>query len=141
MALIMAPEAIKSKRVRIAEVELCYLDQGPGEAAVLVHGFPVSGRIWDDHRQAMTPQIRVIAPTLRYFGSLPWIDHGRNFSIKTHADDLAGFIATPELDPVAVVGARSMGLAAPRASRHRVLFGVCSVHCGDRALQSTERNR
>ncbi len=125
----MAPEAIKSKCVRIGEIELSYVDQEQGEPAVFVHGFPVSGRIWDEHREAIAPQIRVIAPTLRYFGSLPWIDDGRNFSMQTHADDLAAFIGTLELDPVAVVGwsyggavALTMAVQHPQLVKRLFLF-------------------
>src|SRR5262245_35960371 len=47
---------------------------------------------------------RVIAPTQRYFGAAPWWDDGRDFSISTHAADLATFIGGLGLAPVAVVG-------------------------------------
>jgi pimeloyl-ACP methyl ester carboxylesterase len=46
----------------------------------------------------------MIALTQRYFGLSPWSDDGRNFSIQTHADDLADFISALRLDPVAIVG-------------------------------------
>ncbi len=129
MALTMAPEAIISKSVRIGEIELSYVDQEQGEAVVFVHGFPVSGRIWDEHREAIAPRVRVIAPTLRYFGSLPWIDDGHNFSTQTHADDLAAFIGTLELDPVAVMGwsyggavALTMAVQHPQLVKRLFLF-------------------
>ncbi len=125
----MAPEAIISKSVRIGEIELSYVDQEQGEAVVFVHGFPVSGRIWDEHREAIAPRVRVIAPTLRYFGSLPWIDDGHNFSTQTHADDLAAFIGTLELDPVAVMGwsyggavALTMAVQHPQLVKRLFLF-------------------
>ncbi len=125
----MAPEAITSKSIDIGEIELSYVDQGQGQAAVFVHGFPVSGRIWDEHREAFAPRIRIIAPTLRYFGSLPWVDDGRNFSIQTHAEDLAVFIGALDLDPVAVVGwsyggavALTMAVQHPRLVKRLFLF-------------------
>ncbi len=125
----MAPEAIISKSVDVGEIELSYVDQGQGEAAVFVHGFPVSGRIWDEHRESLAPRIRIIAPTLRYFGSLPWVDDGRNFSIQTHAADLAAFIGALELDPVAIVGwsyggavALTMAVQHPQLVKRLFLF-------------------
>jgi pimeloyl-ACP methyl ester carboxylesterase len=47
---------------------------------------------------------RVIAPTQRYFGAAPWPDDGQNFSIATHAADLADLIGDRGLAPVALVG-------------------------------------
>ncbi len=49
-------------------------------------------------------QFRLIAPTLRYFGISDWRDDGRNFSIQTHADDLATFIKTLGMAPLPIVG-------------------------------------
>ncbi len=125
----MNSEAVKENSVRIGEIELSYGDQGQGEAVVFVHGFPVSGRFWDDHREVISPKYRVIAPTLRYFGPLPWVDDGRNFSMQTHADDLAAFIATLELAPVAVVGwsyggavALTMAVRYPQIVKRLFLF-------------------
>ena len=46
----------------------------------------------------------MLAPTQRYFGTLPWPDAGKNFSIDTHAEDLADFVRTLQLEPVTLVG-------------------------------------
>lgn len=93
-----------TNRIRIDGAELPYLDEGDGEAVLFVHGGISDYRLWDTHRPAVTPRYRLIAPTQRYFGSSPWHDDGRRFSIQTHADDLAAFIGALRLDPVAVVG-------------------------------------
>jgi pimeloyl-ACP methyl ester carboxylesterase len=52
----------------------------------------------------MGQRFRVVAPTQRYFGPSPWLDDGQNFSISTHADDLAEFISGVGLEPVSLVG-------------------------------------
>jgi pimeloyl-ACP methyl ester carboxylesterase len=97
-------------RVRIDGSELSYVDQGEGRAVVFVHGGMSDHRCWDAHRPSIALRYRVIAPTLRYFGSSPWADDGRHFSMQVHADDLAAFIGALRLGPVAMVG-RSYGAA------------------------------
>jgi pimeloyl-ACP methyl ester carboxylesterase len=90
--------------IQIRDVELSYEDEGDGQPVVFVHGSISDARNWTDHREMITPQFRMIALTQRYFGLSPWSDDGRNFSIQTHADNLAAFISALRLDPVAIVG-------------------------------------
>lgn len=71
---------------------------------VFVHGSNTDARIWDAHRDIIEPRYRLIAPTQRYFGALPWPDDGRDFSIPTHAVDLAAFIQTSNVAPATIVG-------------------------------------
>jgi pimeloyl-ACP methyl ester carboxylesterase len=71
---------------------------------VLVHGSNTDHRIWAPHAQCIGPRVRVLAPTQRYFGTSPWPDDGKNFSIRTHADDLADFVRAHRLEPVSLVG-------------------------------------
>ena len=85
-------------------VERPYLDQGAGPPVVLVHGSNTDHRIWAPHAQRIGPRVRVLAPTQRYFGTSPWPDDGKNFSIGTHADDLADFVRALRLEPVSLVG-------------------------------------
>jgi pimeloyl-ACP methyl ester carboxylesterase len=93
-----------ANRVRIDGTELSYVDQGEGRAVVFVHGGMSDYRCWDAHRPSIGLRYRVIALTQRYFGSSPWPDDGRNFSMQVHANDLAAFIGALRLDPVAIVG-------------------------------------
>ena len=92
------------KKTQIKEIELSYEDEGDGQPVVFVHGSNSDCRMWNDHRGMITPQFRMIALTQRYFGLSPWSDDGRNFSIQTHADDLAAFIKALRPGPVAIVG-------------------------------------
>jgi pimeloyl-ACP methyl ester carboxylesterase len=71
---------------------------------VFVHGGMSDYRCWDAHRPSIASRYRVIALTQRYFGSSPWSDDGRNFSMQVHANDLFAFISALRLDPVAIVG-------------------------------------
>lgn len=113
--------------VRIDGTELRYVDQGDGQTVVFVHGSNSDYRIWDDHREIIAQRYRVIALTQRYFGLSPWPDDGRNFSIQTHADDLAAFISAHWLGPVAIVGwsyggAVSLAMAAQHTRLVQRLF-------------------
>jgi pimeloyl-ACP methyl ester carboxylesterase len=83
---------------------LIYLDEGKGPAVLFVHGSNSDCRIWTDHCRIIAPTHRVIAPTQRYFGSTPWPDDGRHFSIATHAADLGAFIGELKLGPIDIVG-------------------------------------
>ena len=91
-------------QIQTRDVELSYEDEGEGQPVVFVHGSISDCRMWNDHHGMITPQFRMIALTQRNFGLSPWSDDGRNFSIQTHADDLAAFISALRLDPVAVIG-------------------------------------
>ena len=78
-------------QIQTGDIELSYEDEGDGQPVVFVHGSISDSRNWNQHRGMITAQFRMIALTQRYFGLSPWSDDGRNFSIQTHADDLAGF--------------------------------------------------
>jgi len=73
-------------------------------SVLFVHGSNTDGRVWDEHRDIIATRYQLIAPTQRYFGALPWPDDGRGFSIDTHAADLAGFIGSRGVAPLAIVG-------------------------------------
>jgi pimeloyl-ACP methyl ester carboxylesterase len=88
----------------VGPASLSYLDQGAGAVVLLVHGSNVDHRIWAEHGDILSRRYRVVAPTQRYFGNAAWTDNGANFSIKTHADDLATFIGTMNVAPATIVG-------------------------------------
>ena len=81
-----------------------FLEQGAGSPVVLVHGSNADHRIWAPHAQRIGPSVHVLAPTQRYFGTSPWPDDGKHFSIRTHAEDLADFVRARRLESVSLVG-------------------------------------
>ena len=81
-----------------------FLEQGAGSPVVLVHGSNADHRIWAPHARRIGPDVHFLAPTQRYFGTLPWPDDGKHFSIPTHAEDLADFVRAHRLEPVSLVG-------------------------------------
>jgi len=84
---------------------LSYTDRGSGPPLVLLHGFPLDGRVWDDQAAGLADRCRVIVPDLRGFGQSK---SDAPFTIESLADDvhalLAGIGALP-----CVLGGLSMG--------------------------------
>lgn len=84
---------------------LHYRERGRGMPVVLVHGFPLDSRIWDEQLEVLADRYRVIAPDLRGFGESP---SGGAFSINSLADDLHVLLRGIDALPCVLVGL-SMG--------------------------------
>jgi 3-oxoadipate enol-lactonase len=63
-----APCPGQSRRVPVGDVRINYVVSGDGPAVVLIHGWALSLREWDDQVAALTPQYRVVAYDRRGFG-------------------------------------------------------------------------
>lgn len=79
---------------------------GAGEPILFIHGFPLSGRLWEHVIEPMRDTWRLVIPDLRGMGrSQPTA----GATMATYADDLAALLdAVGEQRPVVVVGL-SMG--------------------------------
>ena len=125
-----------AKEIEVNGVRLQYVEQGRGEPVVFVHGCCSDLRVWEPDRDEIAKKYRFIAYTQRYFGTAPWKDDGREFSVETLADDLAKFIASLDAGPVHLVAWNYGGRVAmtamvqnPPLIRSLVLYeaGVMSV--------------
>jgi len=132
----MVPDAPAAKQVEVNGFRLQYIEQGSGEPVVFVHGAPHDHRAWEPVREEIAARYRFIAYTQRYFGTEPWPDEGKNYSISTHADDLAKFITSLNAGPVHLVGWSHGGVVSltaavrhPSLVRSLILYeaGVISV--------------
>ena len=124
-----AQQAPTLKKLEVNGASLTYQDQGQGPAVVFVHGSPGDHRTWEGEREGMDQGHRFIAIDLRYFGSAPWTDDGGKFSIATHADDLAAFIAGLKAGPVTLVGWSYGGaVALVAAVQHPELVGALFLY-------------
>jgi pimeloyl-ACP methyl ester carboxylesterase len=112
----MVPRTQAAKEVEINGVRLEYIEQGSGEPIVFVHGGVQDLRAWEPVREAVAERYRFVAYTQRYFGTKSWPDDGKNFSIATHADDLAKFITLLNAGPVHLVGWSHGGVVAATAA-------------------------
>src|SRR5262245_53430931 len=119
VSLLIPTTAISAPAVKAVEVNgvrLSYVEQGSGEPIVFVHGAPTDLRGWEPVREGIASKYRFIAYTQRYFGTEPWPDDGKNFSIATLADDLATFITSLNAGPVHLVGWSYGGAVAMQAA-------------------------
>src|SRR4051812_36431925 len=62
-----------------------YRERGSGPALILLHGFPLDGRMWDAQLQGLSAKYRVIVPDLRGFGQSP---PAGPFTMDSLADDV-----------------------------------------------------
>jgi pimeloyl-ACP methyl ester carboxylesterase len=93
--------------VRANDIDIAYSDQGSGDVPiVLLHGFPLDKRMWEQQAQALSGEFRVIAPDLR--------GHGESqatpgpYTMELLADDLNAFLDALGVGQV-VLGGFSMG--------------------------------
>jgi non-heme chloroperoxidase len=86
-----------------APVELYYEDHGSGSPVVLIHGWPLSGRSWENQVPALVDAgYRVITYDRRGFGksSQPW----GGYDYDTFVADLDALLAHLDLNGVTLVG-------------------------------------
>lgn len=105
-------------KTRIGDRELGYTATGEGRALILVHAFPMDGRMWQETAAGLSGKCRVIVPDMRGFGAS---DLGPgNHSIADMADDVAALMVNLGIAK-ATVGGMSMGgyVALAFAARHR----------------------
>lgn len=95
---------ITPRKIRVNGVELHYIEQGAGEALVLVHGGLGDYRSWEPHLGPFSRRFRVLSYSRRY--SYPNKNHviGRDHSVFAEADDLAATISRLQLGQVHLVG-------------------------------------
>src|SRR5438132_539511 len=134
------------KTVRISTGDLAYIDRGAGQPVLHVHGFPLDHTMWDAQVEALSGQMRVIAPDLRGFGESPLgsVDPVRGISMERYADDLVELLDALALQndvPIVFVGLSMGGYIAWQfvqkyAARLRAL-----VLCDTRAVADTDDAR
>ena len=86
-----------------APVELYYEDHGSGSPVVLIHGWPLSGRSWENQAPTLVDAgYRVVTYDRRGFGSSsqPW----GGYAYDTFAADLAALLNQLDLRDAALVG-------------------------------------
>lgn len=85
------------------EVKISYADYGEGKPVILLHGWPLSHRMWEKQITALTQAgYRVIAPDRRGFGESykPW----NGYDYDTFAKDINILITELNLHDVALIG-------------------------------------
>lgn len=104
-------------------VELHYTDQGSGRPVVLIHGWPLSGRSWENQVPALVEAgYRVVTYDRRGFGesSQPWT----GYDYDTFAADLEALLRHLDLNDVALVG---FSMGGGEVVRHISTYGTSRV--------------
>jgi 3-oxoadipate enol-lactonase len=104
-------------KTRIGDREMSYSATGQGRAVILVHAFPLDGRMWEDTAKGLAGKCHVIAPDMAGFGGSPLGPGDR--SIADMADDVAALMDSLDIAK-ATVGGMSMGgyVSLAFAARH-----------------------
>lgn len=125
-------EAAESGLVdRVSDVGISYTSRGQGLPVVLLHGWCLSGRLWEVQEEALLGDRRVLCADLAGFG------RSRNlagpYDLERHASDLASLLDELSLEEVVVGGfayggAVALQLAASRPERlsRLVVIGIPS---------------
>jgi len=87
-------------------ISLAYDDCGAGQPLLLIHGFPLSRKIWAPQIASLSNRFRVIAPDLRGFGGSDAPEGP--YSMELFSDDLVGLLDGLGIAKAAVCG-MSMG--------------------------------
>jgi pimeloyl-ACP methyl ester carboxylesterase len=97
-------------RERVGGLELYYRDTGAGEPVVFLHGYPLSGRLWDETVRELGAGYRCIVPDLRGHGES---EASERADMARYADDVAELLdALGEARPVVLVGLSMGGYVA-----------------------------
>jgi pimeloyl-ACP methyl ester carboxylesterase len=92
------------KTVTVNGAQLAYVERGPGDAVIFVHGSPSDLRIWEKQMAAFAESHRAIAYSRRYSWPNADIPDGVDDQMGPHVDDLAALITKLNAAPAHLVG-------------------------------------
>lgn len=86
---------------------LAYTDSGKGTPLVLIHGYPLSRKIWQPQAADLSDTARVLAPDLRGHGDSQAVPG--SYSVDLLAADIKAFLEFLKIQEKIVLGGLSMG--------------------------------
>ena len=87
-------------------IRLAYDRRGKGSPLVLLHGYPLDHRLWDDVVPLLENQFDLVLPDLRGFGESTTVDSF--YTMEDMASDIAGLLDYLGIQKTAIAG-HSMG--------------------------------
>jgi 3-oxoadipate enol-lactonase len=116
------------QKIIVNNISINYVHIGHGKPLVLLHGFPLDHRIWDDLVPLLESDFELIIPDLRGFGHSEVVKPP--FSISEMAADVTGLLNELGIDK-AIIAGHSMGgyisLAFARSNPDKLLgLGIIS---------------
>src|SRR5512139_621371 len=92
--------------IEINGIRLAYERRGKGTPLVLLHGYPLDHRLWDEVVPLLEDQFDLILPDLRGFGGSSTVDSF--YTMEDIASDIAGLLDSLGIQKTAIAG-HSMG--------------------------------
>jgi 3-oxoadipate enol-lactonase len=92
--------------LEINGIRLAYDRRGKGTPLVLLHGYPLDHRLWDDIAPLLEDQFDLIIPDLRGFGGSTTVDDF--YTMEDYASDIAALLDSLGIQKTAIAG-HSMG--------------------------------
>jgi 3-oxoadipate enol-lactonase len=92
--------------LEINGIRLAYDRHGKGTPLVLLHGYPLDRRLWDEVVPLLENQFDLILPDLRGFGGSSTVD--AFYTMEDFASDIAGLLDSLGIQKTAIAG-HSMG--------------------------------
>jgi pimeloyl-ACP methyl ester carboxylesterase len=119
-------------RINADGVELAVLDEGKGDAVLLLHGFPDSARVWRHQIPILTAAgFRVVAPDLRGFGASEKPADVSEYRVGRSVADMVAVLDDLQIERAHVVGhdwgagvAWALALMAPERVNRLVAMSV-----------------
>ena len=114
---------IKSAQGNAAPVNIYYEEHGTGKPVIFIHGWPLSGTMWE-YQVTQLPQqgLRCITYDRRGFGRSDWPAEGYDYN--TMAGDLKSLIDELDLTDVTLVG---FSMAGGEVAKYFSLYGGAKV--------------
>jgi 3-oxoadipate enol-lactonase len=84
-----------------------FSERGKGMPVLLIHGYPLSQRIWEPQLEGLSDHFKIITPDLRGHGGSQAVPGP--YSMEIFADDLAALLDALEINQKVVVCGLSMG--------------------------------
>ncbi len=99
--------------VTVEGTTMNYVNAGAaGTPVLLLHAFPFHSGMWQPQLDALSGRHRMIAADLKGFGASDAPEDVASYSMANYADEVAGLMATLELDQAVVVGLSMGGYVA-----------------------------
>ncbi|MGC8486245.1 MAG: alpha/beta fold hydrolase [Candidatus Baltobacteraceae bacterium] len=95
-------KALRTMHVVVDENDLFADVRGDGDAVVLLHGFPLTHRIWDTAANALAGEYRIVAPDLRGMGASKGT--AGPYLMEQLAGDLAAMLDALGIERATIVG-------------------------------------
>ena len=103
-------------------VDINYIDVGAGQPVVLIHGWPLSHRMWESQVNALTENgFRCIAYDRRGFGNS---SHAMEFDYDVFAEDLQALMVHLDLHDAVLVG---FSMGGGEVARYLARYGDARV--------------